>query len=56
MLAELAEFDGGQFFQAQRSLNACCLAFFDRHLRGLAAPLLDGATAPDVEIESRNSV
>jgi hypothetical protein len=30
-----------------------CLAFFDRHLRGLAAPLLDRAATPDVEIQSR---
>ena len=41
LLAELTDFEGGSAYQIQRSLNAYCLAFFDRHLRGLAAPLLD---------------
>ena len=41
LLAELTEFESGSAYQAQRSLHAYCLAFFDRHLRGLPAPLLD---------------
>jgi hypothetical protein len=56
VLAELAEFEGGKAYQAQRSLNAYCLAFFDRHLRGLDAPLLEETNTPEVEIKSRTSV
>jgi hypothetical protein len=55
MLAELTDFKAGNVYQFQRSLNASCLAFFDRHLRGQAAPLLDGSSAedPQVEIQAR---
>ena len=55
LLAELADFDGGQAYQAQRSLNDYCLAFFDRHLLGLAAPRLEAASTPEVEVLSRLS-
>jgi hypothetical protein len=53
VLAELAQYDGGKAYQVQSSLNAYCLAFFERHLRGRAAALLDSST-PEVEISARN--
>jgi hypothetical protein len=41
--------------RVHRIVNAYTLAFFDRHLRGLPATLLDGAEAqyPDVRFEIR---
>lgn len=43
--------------QMVRIMNAYTLAFFDKHLRDLAAPLLNGISAdfPEVSIESRNT-
>jgi len=35
LLAELAEFDGGKAYLVQSRLAAYCLAFLNRHLRGL---------------------
>jgi predicted dienelactone hydrolase len=53
LLAELSDFHAGNVYQFQRNLNACCLAFFDRHLRGRAAPLLDGSSAEDPQVENQ---
>jgi hypothetical protein len=41
--------------RVHRIVNAYTLAFFDRHLRGLQATLLDGPAAqfPDVRFETR---
>ena len=38
-------------------VDAYSVAFFDRHLRGAAAPLLDGAPAayPEVRFEARGT-
>jgi predicted dienelactone hydrolase len=43
--------------RAHAIVNACTLAFFDRHLRDRPAPLLDGPSAqfPDVRIETRGT-
>jgi hypothetical protein len=51
-LAELADYQSGNIYQTQRRLNAYCLAFFDRHLQGKAAPLLDQTAADGVEVQS----
>lgn len=42
--------------QMIRIMNTYSLAFFDKHLKGLAAPVLNGISAdyPEVSIESRN--
>jgi hypothetical protein len=41
--------------RAHRIINAYSLAFFDRHLKGRPATLLDGPAAqyPDVALETR---
>lgn len=46
--------DGGQMI---RIMNTYTMAFFDRHLKDQAAPLLNGISAdfPEVTIESRNT-
>ena len=44
LLAELTAFESGNAYQVQGKLNGYCLAFFERHLRGLPAPLLDADT------------
>lgn len=43
--------------QMMRIMNTYTLAFFDKHLKDIGAPVLNGATAeyPEVTIESRNT-
>jgi hypothetical protein len=55
ILSQLADFEAGPVYRYQHALNAYALAFFNRHLRGEAAPLLDGPAAehPDVEFAAR---
>ncbi|MHB8931935.1 MAG: alpha/beta hydrolase, partial [Bellilinea sp.] len=57
-LAQAFDFSGpisGQ--QMVRIINTYSLAFFDKHLKDLPAPLLNGVSAeyPEVMIESRNN-
>ncbi len=42
--------------EALRSVNAYLVAFFDKYMKGIDSPLLDGPSAdfPNVEFESRN--
>jgi len=55
LVAQLADFEAGSVYRYQQALNAYPLAFFNRHLRGQAAPLLDGPAAeyPEVEFPAR---
>jgi len=43
--------------QMVKIINSYSLAFFDKHLKGLSAPILNGISAefPEVSIDSRNS-
>ncbi len=50
LLSQLADFEAGSVYRYLHALNAYPLAFFNRHLRGEAAPLLDGPAAQYPEV------
>ena len=54
LLAQLADFEAGSVYRYQQALNGTVRAFFDRHLRGREAPLLDAPASeyPEAQLEA----